>query len=45
MHILMIIALMLAFPALAKFFGSIARMIFWLFVIAAVVATIGAIAG
>jgi hypothetical protein len=45
MHVLLIVALVLAFPALARFFGSIARMMFWLFVIAAVVATIGAIAG
>jgi hypothetical protein len=45
MHVLLIIALMLAFPSLARFFGSIARMMFWLFVAAAVVTTIGAIVG
>jgi hypothetical protein len=45
MHVLLIIALMLAFPSLARFFGSIARVMFWLFVSAAVVTTIGAIVG
>lgn len=43
MHILLIVALMVAFPALARLFGSIARLVFWLFVAGAVVAMVEAI--
>ena len=43
MHVLLIIALMLLFPSLARFFGSIARLVLWLVLAGVVVAVIEAI--
>jgi hypothetical protein len=46
MHLLLIIILLMwAFPALARFFGSSLRIAFWLVVTCMVVAAIGAILG
>ena len=43
MHVLLIIALMLLFPALARLFGSLLRLVLWLVVAGVVVAMIEAI--
>jgi hypothetical protein len=44
MHLLLILVLlMVAFPALTRFFGSLLRIAFWLVITCMVVAAIGAI--
>jgi hypothetical protein len=46
MHILlMLVLLMVAFPALARYFGSLLLLVFWLVITCMVVAAIGAILG